>query len=364
MRMRKRFRSLVVATSAVLLSVSLVACGPEYWPSSEEEPSASPGASPSPSTLEETLPKPSITVSQFERVLEETRATIAQADEERDTSVLEARVGGSVLETRGANYEALAEDDSVEPASGIPDGEVQLVLPQQNESWPRHVLAVVGWQDESQVPQALIFEQVSARSDFKLVYQVYLQVGIQLPELAASQVGAPVIAGDSSLTMLPPSQVPGAYADIMTTGEKADHYGAFAAEPDELREGLGYEHKQKNYVDNKDFELIDFEFSNDRGSSPVISFSTKDGGALVAGSFTESTEFELTEDGVSVTLSDSRSGMRALLGGEEKIESDIRRVDEYQVLVYVPPAPRDGEEPGQIEMLGYNAAIVKAEEIG
>ena len=362
--MRRRVRSLIVATSAALLSVSLVACGPEYWPSGEEGPSVSPGTSPSPSTLEETLPKPSITVSQFERVLEETRATVAQADEERDAALLETRVAGSVLETREANYQALSEDDSVEPASGIPDGEVQLVLPQQNESWPRDVLAVVGWQDESQVPQALIFEQESARSDFKLVYQVYLQVGIQLPEVAASQVGAPVIAGDSSLTMLPPNQIPGAYADIMTTGEEAEHFSAFAPEPDELRAGLGYEHKQSNYVNNDDFELIDFEFANNEGSSPAIAFSTKDGGALVAGSFTESMEFNLTEDGVSVTLSDSRSGMRALLGGEEEIESDIMREDEYQVLVYVPPAPRDGEEAGQIEMLGYNAGIVRAEEIG
>lgn len=360
--MRKRLRSVILATSAALLSVSLVACGPEYWPS-DEEPSASPGATPAPSTLEETLPKPSITVSQFERVLEETRAVVSQADDERDSKVLESRVSGAVLETRKANYRAIGEDDSVEPASGIPDGEVQLVLPQQNESWPRHVLAVVGWQDQTQVPQALIFEQETARSDFKLVYQVYLQVGIQLPELAASQVGAPVIGGDSQLTMLPPNSIPQAYADIMTTGDKAGHYGSFAADPDELRSGLGYEHKQKNYVNNDEFELIDFTFENGEGDSPVISFSTKDGGALVAGSFTETTEFKLKEEGVSVTLSDSRSGLRALLGGEEKIESDIQRQDEYQILVYVPAAPRDGEEPQQIQMLGYNAAIKSAKEL-
>lgn len=360
--MRKRTRSLLLATSAALLSMSLVACGPEYWPSTEEETVASPGTSPSPSTLEDTLPKPSITVPQFERILEETRAVVAQADEERDSDILKTRVGGSVLETRLANYEARGADDEVDPASGIPDGEVQLVLPEQNEAWPRHVMAIVGWQDTSLVPQTLIFEQKDARSDFKLVYQMYLQVGVQLPELAASQVGAPVISGESELTMLPPDDIPGAYADIMTVGDKAEQYDAFAAEPDELRASLGYEHKQENYVENDDFELINFSFANNEGSSPVIAFSTRDGGALVAGSFKEATRFALAEDGVSVTLSDSRSGLRALLGGEEKIENDIRRVDEFQILVYVPPAPRDGEEAGQIQMLGYNAAIVSAEE--
>lgn len=358
----KRTRSFLLAASAALLSVSLVACGPEYWPSTEEDTVASPGASPSPSTLEDTLPKPSITVAQFERVLEETRSVVAQADESRDGSILEARVGGSVLETRLANYEARDNDDEVDAASGIPDGEVQLVLPEQNESWPRHVMAVVGWQDATLVPQALIFEQQDARSDFKLVYQMYLQVGVQLPELAASQVGAPVVSGDSDLTMLSPNDVPDAYADIMTVGGDAEHFDSFVAEPDELRASLGYDHKQENYVENEDFELIDFSFGNSRGSSPVIAFSTRDGGALVAGSFTEATRFTLTEDGVSVTLSDSRSGLRALLGGEEKIENNIRRVDEYQILVYVPPAARDGEESGQIQMLGYNAAIVSAEE--
>lgn len=362
MRSDRKHLVLVTAAAAAILT-AVAGCSPEYWPASETEVTASPGASPTPSTLEDTLPKPSLTVPQFERVLASTREVFERADDELDAEVLSSRASGSVLEARRVNYAAQGADDEVEPIGGIPDGDVQVVLPEQNESWPRHVLAIVSWQDESLVPEALIFRQDDARAKFTLDYQMYLQAGVQLPEVAASQVGAPVVSTESSLTQMTPSQVPGAYADIMTQGADAEHESAFAAEPDELRASLGFEHKREQYVDNEAFELIDFTFANGEGESPVIAMSTNDGGAIIAGSFTERIEFQPTEDGVSVTLSESRSGLRALLGGEERIESGISRTDEYQVLFYVPPAARDGEEPQQIRVLGYNAALVGAEEL-
>lgn len=350
-----------VATAAAL-TFAVSACSPEYWPSSEPEETAETEATPGPSVLEDTLPKPSITVAQFERVLENTREVVAQADEERDSDLLSSRAAGAVLEAREANYSARGEDSDLDPVGGIPDGEIQLILPEQNESWPRHVLAIVGWEDETLVPETLIFQQETPRSSFKLMFQLYLQAGVQLPEVAASQTGAPVISVNSELTVMAPQSVPGAYADIITEGSDAEQYEAFEGEPDELRSSLGYTYKQERYVENDDYELIDFDFLNAEGSSPVIAMSTNDGGAIVAGSFTETIEFVPTEDGVTVTPPEG-SQLRALLGGEESIESGISRTDEYQVMFYVPPAPRGDEEAQLISVLGYNAALIDAKEM-
>lgn len=360
---RIRARILVVAAATTAAVIGITGCSPEYWPAEETEETFEPGSTPAPSTLEDTLPKPSLTVPQFERVLDSVRDTFEQADADLDADLLSSRAGGAVLEARSVSYRAQEADGDVEPIGGLPDGDVELILPEQNESWPRHLLAVVSWQDETKVPEALVFRQATARSKFVLTYQMYLQAGVQLPEVAASQVGAPVVSTESTLTQLPPAEIPGAYADIMSSGGDAEHAASFASEPDELRASLGYERKQELYVDNEAFELIDFTFVNGEGDSPVIALSTNDGGALVAASFTERIEFQPTEDGVSVTLSESRSGLRALLGGEERIESGIARTDEYQVFFYVPPAAREGDEPQQIRVLGYNAALVEAEEL-
>ena len=362
--MRKRsIRTLVLGlATATALSLSLSACSPEYWPAAETEESESPGTTPQPSVLEDTLPKPSVTVQQFERVLESTREVFSQADEARDADLLSSRAAGAVLEARTVNYEAREEDGDIDAFAGIPDGEIQLVLPEQNEQWPRHVLAIVGWEDDTQVPEALVFRQSDARASFKLVYQVYLQAGVQLPEVAASQVGAPVISTESELTVMQPQNVPGAYADIFTEGEDAEHYAAFESEPDELRASLGYTHKQDQYVDNDSYELVDFEFVNGEGSSPVISMSTNDGGAIVAGSFSETIEFNPTEDGVTVSPPEG-SSLSALLGGEEGFTSGFSRTDEYQVLFYVPAGSRGDDDAPLITVLGYNAALVGAEEL-
>lgn len=364
MIVRKRsIRNLIfgVAT-ATMLTLSVSACAPEYWPASEPEDTVASGETTGPSVLEDTLPKPSITVQQFERVLDSAREVIGEADEERDSDLLSTRAAGSVLDARTANYDAREEDDDLDAVGSIPDGEVQLILPEQNEQWPRHVLAIVGWQDETLVPEALIFQQEQPRSSFKLVYQLYLQAGVQLPEVAASQVGAPMISSESELTVMQPQQIPGAYADIITEGSDAEHYEAFESEPDELRSSLGYTYKRSQYLENDAYELIDFEFINASGSSPVIAMSTNDGGAIVAGSFTETIDFVPTEDGVTVTPPEG-SQLRAMLGGEESIESGISRTDEYQVLFYVPPSSRSDEEPQLIRVLGYNAALVGAEEL-
>lgn len=363
--MRKHsIRKLVTGVAAAaVLALTVSACSAEYWPTSEPEESASPGHTPGPSVLEDTLPKPSITLQQFDRVLETTREVFEEADAERDADLLATRAAGAVLNAREANYEARGDDSDLDAIVGLPDGEAQLVLPEQNESWPRHVLAIVGWSDDtSRVPETLIFQQETPRSQFKLMYQLYLQAGVQLPEVAAGQTGAPVISLGSELTVMAPQDVPQAYADIMTTGSDAEQYEAFESSPDELRTSLGYTYKRDRYLENDAYELIDFEFLNDSGTSPVIAMSTNDGGAIVAGSFTETIEFTPSEDGVTVTPPEG-SQLRAMLGGEDSFDTGISRTDEYQVLFYVPPTARGGEDAELIRVLGYNAALVDAREL-
>ncbi|WP_092665536.1 hypothetical protein [Agrococcus carbonis] len=347
-------RRLGIVALPALAAIALTGCGPQYWPGGE--PSATETV-PTPTSIEETLPPVALTEQQFSRVLEDTREVVAQADADRDLGLAERRTAGPVLDARRTNYEVRGESDEIEPLLGIPDGEVQLLLPQQTETWPRTVMAVVAWEDSARAQSTLVFRQTDAREPYRLVYQATLASGVQVPAVASPTIGAASLPGDTPLLQRRPDEVTMAYADVLINGEDSEYASWFQEEGDALREQIGKAWKDEQRA-KPEYELTDLEWFADEDEQAPLMLVTNEGGALLATSFTETQRTTPAEEGVEV---EAQAGP-AILAGVESSTRGIEQTYQIQVLFAVPPA--DAPEGAQIQVVGFAQSLLDAREVG
>lgn len=350
----RRMRLVVpIAMGAALLT----GCGPQYWPDLAQ-PSVSPSGTPEPTSLEDTLPPAAVTVRQFERILADTREVVAQADATLDGTLAAERLAGPQLDARLVNYTVRAEDGSIAAATGIPDGDIQLLLPQQSEVWPRSVMAVVGWQDETQAQSALVFVQESPREDYRLAYQFRLESGNQLTG-ASADVGAPGLPANTPLLELAPESIALAYGDVLINGSNSSWAGRFPADNDSLQEQVGYDDKQETLAAETS-QTVDVSFADaEDEQAPVTLVADADGGAYVATSFEESTTSIPREEGVTVRPG---AGAQAALSPVESSTTGLAASYQIQALFYVPPKSEDGTEQPLV-LLGYAYALIDVQEV-
>lgn len=346
-------RRLGLIAFPMLAAITLTGCGPQYWPSPEASETE---AVPTPTTLEDTLPPVALTENQFDRVLEASRSIVRVADEDLNRAHAALRLGGPVLEARATNYEILGQSDEIEALPGIPDGGVQLLLPQQTEIWPRTVMAVVAWQDAERAQSMLVFEQSEARENYRVVYQTTLASGVQVPAVASPSIGAASLPDNTPLLQREPAAITTAYADVLMNGDDSEFASWFQEDGDALREHFGKAWKDEQRA-NPDLELISLAWSNGEDDQAPLMLVTNDGGALLATSFTETQRATPDEEGVEV----SASAGAAILTGVEESTTGIEQTYQMQVLFAVPPA--DAPEGTQIRVIGYSQSLIDAREV-
>lgn len=351
-RPRRRFGLLAVP---IVVAVALTGCAPQYWPGPASTPAAT--EEPTPTSLEDALPPVALTENQFDRVLEQTRTVVAEADASLDAERAASRLQAPLLDARSTNYRVRVANPELPAMVGLPDGEVQLLLPQQTEVWPRTVMAVVAWQDPARAQAALVFQQQDARSDYRLMYQTTLASGVQLPAVASTTIGAASLPGNTPLLLRQPDQITAAYADVLLSGAESQYASWFEEEGDALREALG--RPAKDAMRNlPEFELSNLEWTAAEDDAPPQLLVTNDGGALLATSFTETQRTTPREDGVEISAADATG----LLAGVEQSSTGIDATYQIQVLFAVPPA--DAPEGTRIRVVGYSQALLDAREVG
>jgi hypothetical protein len=350
-RRKRRFGLLALPIVAV---VGLTGCGPQYWPSAE--PTAQPTGAPTPTSLEETLPPVALTENQFTRVLEATRAAVAEGDAALSADIVAQRLTGPALQARATNYQVRAQNAEIAAAAGIADGDVELLLPQQTEIWPRSVMAIVGWQDGTQAQSALMFQQADARSNYKLVYVTTLASGVQLPAVASPTIGAASLPGDTPLLQRRPNEITAAYADVLLNGVDSQFNSWFREEGDALRAEIGRPAKDAQRA-LPEFELSNLEWSAAEDEQAPMLLVNNEGGALMATSFLETQRATPADSGVEI---EAQAGA-GILAGVQQSSRGIETTYQIQVLFAVPPA--DAPEGTQIQVVGYSQALVSAREV-
>lgn len=299
------------------------------------------------------LKPPAVTKQQLGRIIDKLAGTIAEADEAKDATLAAERLAGPALAARVANYKITKKDSSLAAIAAFPDGEVGIVLPQQNDDWPRSVFATVQPVDTTLAPVAVMLVQESPRENYKVHYLVTLEPGLVFPPVAPAQLGSAQQPNDNAFGVLPPDQLAVAYGEILRLGEEAESYELFDAESDTLRVDIGYEAKQKQAAALPSQAKI--EFSNAANAEAPISFPTNDSGQIVAVALDDTEKVTPVEAGAAINT----KGTVKALSGMARSTKGIVATYGVQLLFYVPRV----DTGAKIQLLGFSQSLVSAKEV-
>jgi hypothetical protein len=322
----------------------------------------SPTASPQDGTLidvsatavpETELETPAVTEPQAKRIVSRVAAAIAEADETKDPVLAATRLDGPALQLRTTNYAVRKVVADYAAPVAIPASTVEITLPQQNDSWPRTVLAVVQDADPTIAPQALVLIQDDPRAQYKVHYAVALAPGTVFPKVPPASIGTSRVAPDSKLFSVVPADIAAAYGDTLLLDVESESWELFATEGDTLRAGVGKAAQDARKAGTPSTAQLIFD--NAPGEGQIVVLVTNDGGAIVATELAESETIQLLEVGAAAN---AQPDVAALLG---KISSTRGITANYgdQLLFYVPPA--GSEDP--IVLLGYAQGLISAVEL-
>lgn len=353
-----RGRRMVAVVPIVLVgALGLAGCSSDYWPQGPSDSTAA-TATPTPSASAEApgdaLQPPAVTVAQAKRIIERIVSVQTRADKAGSTDLASTRFTGPALEQRTASYAIRKNDDSAALPVSIPTGSVTLTLPQQTDSWPRTVFALVKDNDSTKVaPVGVMLTQESARDAFKVDYLVGLEAGAEIPKVAPATTGAARLAPDVKLLAMEPDKIAAAYADVLKDGKESASAAAFEKSGDTLRPKIG-----KSYKDKKAAALpatAKIAYSSSVNDEPSIAFATNDAGAIVSVAINETETVTPTKKGAEVNT----EGEVKSLSGVDKSTKGIEATYGVELLFSVPPVGSDDK----IVLLGFSQALISAKEV-
>jgi hypothetical protein len=300
------------------------------------------------------LKPPAVTKQQLARIIEKTADTLKEADAGKDATMAATRLEGPALAIRTANYTMTATDASLAAVTPFPDGKPAVVLPQQNDGWPRSVFTIIEPTDTTLPPVALMLVQETARENYKVHYLITFEPGYTLPPVAPAQIGSVALDADNPLGVLPPSQLAQAYGDLLIQGEAAPDFDMFEADGDTLRVDIGKDAKAASLAKVQPQGTI--EFSNGPGTEAPISFPTNDAGQLVAVELRDVEVAKPVEAGAAINVP---APVKAL-SGTARTTKGITATYGVQLLFYVPPVTN---KTAKIELLGFTSGLIAAQEV-
>jgi len=356
---RRSMTRWTVVPVVLVSGLALGGCSADFWPSFDQSATDSTTATPTPKVTgvpdaAANVPPAAVTVPQLERIVRKIAVLTTDADANLNADAIAKRFTGPALEQRLANYKAKAKDPSVAALPALPAAPLTLSLPQQSESWPRVVMTVI--QDEKDptvAPTAVVLRQKSARANYLIEYAVQLEPAAQVPDVAPATIGAPVIAPDSKLLLLPPDKVAAAYADVLLKGKESPSFDLFEADGDNFRTQVDAG-KTKTKAELPSTASI--EFGTAAGSGPTVALATNDSGSIVAVSLAETETVKPVDPGATVgpngAASKALSGIGATAKGIQSTYGD-------QLLFHVPAAGSNEK----IVLLGFSQGLISSAEL-
>lgn len=295
-----------------------------------------------------------VTAPQAKRIIARVASVVEEADAAGDPALAAERMDGPALALRTANYAIRKVDATAVAPIPIPSEPVRIILPQQNDAWPRTVFVVM--QDEadaSVAPTALMLIQDSPRDQYKVHYALQLEPGAVIPDVAPANVGTFRLDSDSKFLAVTPETIGIDYADVLMNDVDSEFVDLFDTESDLLRVQVGRAAKQVRIAGIPPTAALTFDTKV--GTGQVIALTTNDGGAIVALSLDERETIAPVEQGAAVNAPPQ---VAALLGKALSTKG-ITAVYTDQVLFYVPAI----DKGGMIVMLGYSQGLTSAAEL-
>jgi hypothetical protein len=354
-------RRVAIIPMIVVSGLALSGCSAELWPDFSPATTVTATPTPTPQATDSVeaaaeLPPPAVTVAQLENIMSEISVLTADADANLNSETLATRFTGPALEQRLANYKIRAVDPAVAPLLALPGAPLTFTLPQQTNSWPRVVMTVVQDANDSTIPTtAVMLKQESARSNYQVEYLFALEQSAHVPKVAPAVVGAPAIAPDNKLLLLPPNEISAAYADILLNGEASALYPLFESEGDNFRIQVADLNAAKIAALPTTASI---EFAAAAGNDEAVALATNDSGSIVAVSMTETETVKPVDEGATVGPDADAAATKAL-SGITTTAKGFQNTYRDQLLFYVPTAGSSDK----IVLLGFAQGLISSAEL-
>lgn len=333
---RSSRNSMLAAPSAIIVLSLLSGCAP----AAVVEPSPSPSAS----AID--APPAVVSEAQLSRILNSVATDAAAADEASDKKLLATRFTGPALALRTTHYLLRSRSTSITALPAIVSKPITFSLPAASLVWPRSLMVVTDEAGDEALPQMLVLQQASPRSNYKLFYNVRLMPGAKIPEVSSPDVGAIPVEPDSLFLKLSPKDIPVAYGDLINKGQSSLSAGLFDVSVDEFYKQVSS--SQKTQAETLTTGKI--VFTHALGNATVISLSTAEGGALVAVYMTDTYTIRPVRAGSAVAV----SGQEKLLLGSSGSSRGVRSVYGDMLLFYVPSLA----DESQLRLLGVTQGLI------
>lgn len=278
--------------------------------------------------------------------------SVAKADSEGNTDSLAARATGPFTTIRGAQYKLkkfLADSYGLETLSTTP---IQTAIsPAQN--YPHTAISVMEAPQGSNLQTISVFEQSTARDNWKIWGALDILPGATFPALKLSDSAAVSIAPDAGDGLVAsPQDVLAGYAKAAQTAKNPD--GMTFAD-DKLRQTL-WDGNKTNTEAIGDAGSVEMTFST--ADVDPVTFATDDGGALVVGQINFRTKISVTQEDATVTLG-SMIGAMATGKADGEIQVKKSLTADYTVMVAF-HIPADGAKDETITAVGASDPVLLA----
>jgi hypothetical protein len=331
---RRRHRMLVLPVLG-LTAILAAGCSADSWPQLGE---GSPSPSPSPTVIApENQKPPAVTEAQAKRILKTVSETVVEADTALDIDLAATRLDGPALAARTTEYALRTKLTDMALPAAIPTDDVEVVLPEATDRWPRTVLMLTKSDGDDTVPPVLLtMTQADPWSNYKISNMAEMSADAVFPQVAATWLGTSLVPSDSAFLTIPPAELATAFADVVDAGEKSEFYGQF----DDLALNLA-----KSITDSRQAVV---QTLSDKGAAETskaafdmapttadpISMTTLDSGAIVAVSLTDTEAVTPTSSDVVIRFGENAQA-KALTDATESAKG-VETTYEFQLFFSVP----------------------------
>ncbi|WP_407360618.1 glycosyl transferase [Microbacterium sp. LBN7] len=329
-------RRRMLALPALGVTALLVAgCSSDSWPQFDE---GAPSPSPSPTVIApENQKPPAVTEAQATRILQTISGTLEEADTALDIDLASTRLDGPALAARTTEYALRTQITDSPLPSVIPTDEVEVVLPEATDRWPRTVLMLSkGASDDTVPPVILTMTQADPWSNYKVTDMAEMSADAVFPDVAAAWLGTSLVPQDSAFLRVAPGELSAAFADVVDSGDKSASYGLF----DDLSLNLAksiVDSRQavvQTLADNGASATSQAAFDMAPTTSVPVSMTTLDSGAIVAVSLTDTESVTPTTTDAVIRFGENAQA-KALTGVSESAKG-VETTYEFQLFFSVP----------------------------
>ncbi len=338
--MRRRWLAIAVFAPLVLSGCTSAVPGL----SGSADPSAS-------ATLIDVKP-PAVTPAQLAKILVKVSDAVRIADAEKDKKLLAKRVDGAALTMRSAHYVLQSKSEDIAALPEIAATPISFSLPMATDSWPRSVFAITTSKLENGIPQLLVLTQNTPRAQYKLTYYVNLIPGVDIPEVASSEVGAIAVDPKSLFLKLPPLDLVTAYGDVLNKGKASLSAGLFELDDDAFYKQISASQKQQvASLPNATFKFEHALLERKK----VTALSTSNSGALVVLYMQDTYTIKPRNGNSAVAV----SGDEKLLLGADGSTRGVRTKYGNMMFFYVPSLSSDAG----IKLLGATQGLLSVKSL-